>query len=159
MANKTLMAAHLDEVHSVYESKPQPELTFLFNEDDEIESRINGGRLRTRINEAGDITHEWYQDDAQIKLEGYNEAPTANQAREFMTEWHLDDILQPADAADECWKNDGSTLVLKIKGGHNTSHFNIHHGIALAKMAAEFHASEIDTRNFNYESYIRIWWD
>lgn len=154
MANKTLVAAHLDEAERL-----SADITNLghYQDDKEIESKTTADRLRTKLSDTGDIEHEWYQDNVQPRLAGYNNAPTANAAREWLEAHHLLDIFQIADGPDQDWKNDDATLVLKYKEWSGPLGF--HHGAALAEFTAHFHADEFNTKHFNYITYVRIWWD
>lgn len=156
MTSDIIMAAHLDEA-----KRKNADITNLglYAVEREIESKTTAGRLRTLTTPEGDIQHEWYQDATTIKLQGFNNAPTAAEALNWLQENNLLQEFTIADAAREYWQNDEATLVLKHTPAIKPSGVDLGTMTKLTKFVIHFDADEFDTMSQNYERYIRIWWD
>ena len=156
MTDAAIMAAHLDEAQ-----RKNADITNLglYAVEREIESKTTAGRLRTLTTPEGDIEHQWYNDQATIKLEAYNDAPTAAEALNWLTENGLLQEFTIADAAQDYWQNDAATLVLKHTPSIKPSGISLGTMEKLTKFVIHFNPDEFDTMSQNYETYIRIWWD
>lgn len=156
MTNDKIMAAHLEEAAS-----RAADITNLghYAAENEIESKTTAGKLRTLVNDDGEIEHQWYNDKARIQLQAFNEAPTAAEAQNWLQENGLLEEFTVADAAREFWQNDAATLVLKHTPAIKPSGVSMGTMVKLTKFTIRFSPDEFDTMSQNYETYIRLWWD
>lgn len=90
-----------------------------------------------------------------IKVRGYNDAPSAKAIAEYLDSNNLDHCFVVADAKKQYWQNDEATLVLRqarIIPGFNVA-------FKLGNMPWHFRADEFDTMKEDGNTFYRIWWD
>lgn len=94
----------------------------------------------------------------EIKLEEFSNCPGAAAIKQYLYKHNLNPYFEVIDIEESisyAFKNDRDTLVLSILPGATETQVSL----AIAQMAVEFGADELNWKNIEEKYVVRIWWD